>query len=81
MICFVMLSHREPGQIVRLVRRLADDDASAMLVHHDHLGDATRAFRIARRGSHRAGSVPARNTLGNVGSRRRNGCAASEPLD
>jgi hypothetical protein len=51
MICFVILSHREPGQVIRLVRRLADDAGSAVLVHHDQ--SATPLERSELRGAGR----------------------------
>jgi hypothetical protein len=42
MICYVILSHRQPRQIVRLARTLGQSSDSAVVVHHDqsvtHLG-------------------------------------------
>jgi hypothetical protein len=51
MICYVILSHRQPRQIVRLVQTLAQSAESAVVVHHDQ--SVTRLRRDEFRSSAR----------------------------
>ena len=48
-VAYLVLSHRNPGQVLRLVRALAEGPAAVVLVRHDQ--------RVSRRGSAEVGAA------------------------
>lgn len=50
MIAFLVVSHRNPGQVLRLVRALREGEETAVLVHHDQRREPLEAADVQRAG-------------------------------